>query len=109
MALAATLIFSIISLIVSTIVIYIITKLFGEKEGLGTAFLAALAGSLIYAIAYFVLGTGLLAAAAGGIGWLIALAGLYDMGILKSLVVAAIIWVVASFAGYFLPTAIGPL
>ncbi len=34
----------IIALIISTLLIYAITKLFGETEGVGTAFLAALTG-----------------------------------------------------------------
>ncbi len=109
MALISTIIFSVASLIISSFVIYIITKLFGEKEGFRTALITALIGSIIYGIAYFFLGTGLLAAAAGGVAWLIALSNLYRMGFIKSLFVAAIIWLIASSVGYFLPTAIGPL
>jgi len=99
----------VIGLIVSTVIIWIVTKLFGEKEGIGRAFVTALVGSVIYAIAYFVLGNGVLAAIAGGIVWLLALRGLYDIGWLKAFVVAIIIWVAAAIIGLLLPTATGPL
>ncbi|MGH9877324.1 MAG: hypothetical protein ACRD5H_06775, partial [Nitrososphaerales archaeon] len=86
-----------------------LTKLFGEKEGIGRAFVTALIGSVIYGIAYFLLGNGLLAAVAGGIVWLLALRGLYDIGWLKAFVIAIIIWVAAAITGLLLPTAPGPL
>jgi hypothetical protein len=98
----------VISLIVSTIVIYIVVKLFGEEEGIGTAVMAAFAGSVIYALAYYFLGTGLLAAVIGGIAWLIALGSLYEIGWGKALLVAVVVWVVVSILS-FLPTLIGPL
>jgi hypothetical protein len=102
-------IFFLIGLIVSTIIIYVITKLFGEKEGIGTAILAALVGAIIYALAYYFLGTGLLAALIAGFVWLLALAGLYSMGWWRALGVAIVVWVVAFIVGFFLPTVIGPL
>ena len=99
----------IIGLIVSTIIIYIVTKLFGEKGGIGKAFLTAIIGAIVYSIVYLLLGNGLLAAIAGGVIWLFALRGLYYMGWLKSLAVAIIIWISAGVVGVLLPTVPGPL
>jgi len=107
--LAATVVFFIVSLIISAIIIYVVTKLLGEKEGMGTAVLAALAGAIIYALAYFFLGQGLLAALIGGFVWLLALGSLYSMGWLKALAVAVIVWIVAAIVGVVLPTVLGPL
>ena len=96
------------SMVVSTIIIYIVTKFFGQEEGLGTAVVAAFAGSVIYAGAYYFLGTGLLAAVVGGIAWLIALGSLYKIGWGKSMLVAVVMWIVVSILS-FLPTVVGPL
>ncbi|MDD1743076.1 MAG: hypothetical protein LUO85_00450, partial [Methanomassiliicoccales archaeon] len=98
------LIFFIVGLIISTIIIYVITKMFGEKEGVGTAILAALVGAAIYAVAYYFLGHGLLAALIAGFVWLLALASLYSMGWWKALGVAIVVWIVAFFVGFILPT-----
>ncbi len=103
------LIFFLVGLIISTIIIYVVTKLFGEKEGVGTAILAALIGAVIYALAYYFLGEGLLAALIAGFVWLLALGGLYNMGWWKALGVAIIVWVVAFIVGLILPTVVGPL
>jgi len=99
----------VIGLAVSTLIIYIVTKLFGEKEGIGRAFLTAIVGTIVYSIVYFLLGNGWLAAIVGGIVWLIALRALYKMGWLKSLAVAIIIWIIATIVGLLLPTLAGPL
>lgn len=106
---ATPLVSFVIALIISTVIIYAITRIFGEKEGLLTALLAAIIGSVIYAIAAYFLGTGLLAAFIAGIFWLLALQFLYKIGWLKSLVIAVIIWIVASIVGLFLPTIGGPI
>jgi hypothetical protein len=95
--------------VVSTIVIYVVTKVFHEKEGLGRAALTAFIGAVIYSVAYFLLGNGLLAALIGGIVWLAALGALYKMGWLKALIVAAVIWIATGLIGLVLPTAPGPL
>jgi len=92
-----------ISLIISAIIIYAVTALFGEAEGGGTAVAAALVGAIIYGLAYFFLGNGLWAAVLGGIGWVIALASLYDIGWLKAAVIALIIWLIAAVVSWFLP------
>lgn len=97
------------SVIVSTIIIYIVTKLFGEKEGIGRAFATAIIGAIVYSVSYFLFGQGWVAAIFGGFVWLLALKGLYDIGWLKSLAIAAIIWVFATVVGFILPTVTGPL
>jgi hypothetical protein len=97
----------IIGIIVSTIIIYIVTKLLGEKEGIKTAFFAAVIGSIAFGIVHL-FANGLIAAAIGGIIWLFALKWLYNMGWLKTIVVAVILWVVASIVGVILPTGTGP-
>jgi hypothetical protein len=104
-----TLLLFIIALIISAVIIYLITKFFGEKEGITTAFFAALIGTVIYAIVFYLLGQGLIAAIIAGIGWLLALQYLYNIGWLKSLVIAVVIWIVTSIVGWFLPTLTGPL
>ena len=106
---ASTILFFLIGLAVSTVIIYVITKLLGEKEGIGRAFGTAIAGAIVYSIAYYLLGNGLLAAIVGGIAWLIALGTLYKMGWLKAIVVAIIVWVVATIVGFLLPTLPGPI
>jgi hypothetical protein len=107
----ATVIVFVISLIISAIIIYVVTKMFGEKEGFGTALLAAFIGAIIYAAAYYFLKPelGWLASLIGGIAWLIALGFLYGIGWLKALVIAIIVWIIAAIVGIFLPTMIGPL
>ena len=108
----ATVIVFLISLIISAIIIYVVTKIFGEKEeGFGTALLAAFIGAIIYATAYYFLKPelGWLASLIGGIAWLIALGFLYGIGWLKALGIALIIWIIAAIVGIFLPTMIGPL
>jgi hypothetical protein len=107
----STIIVFLVSLVISAIIIYVVTKIFGEKEGFGTALLAAFIGAIIYAAAYYFLRPelGWLASLIGGIAWLIALRGLYSIGWLKALGIAIIIWIIAAIAGIFLPTMIGPL
>jgi hypothetical protein len=99
----------IIGVIVSTIIIYVITKLFGEKEGIGRAFLTALIGAIVYSIVYFLFGNGWVAAIVGGIVWLLALRALYKIGWLKALAIAVIVWIAATVVGLLIPTVPGPL
>ena len=99
----------VVGLIISTVIIYITTKLFGQKEGLGRAFLTAVIGAAVYSIMYFIFGTGWIAAIVGGLVWLIALRALYDIGWLRALVIAVIVWIAATIVGLLLPTAPGPL
>lgn len=93
-----------IGLTISTIIIYIVTKLLGEKEGIKTAFFAALLGSIMFGVVHFMFGSGLLAAAIGGIIWLLALKWLYSTGWLKAILLAIGIWIVVSIVGILLPT-----
>jgi hypothetical protein len=102
-------VFFVVGLIVSSIIIFVVTKLLGEKEGFGTALPAALVGAIVYALAYFFLGQGLLAALVSGFVWLLVLGGMYNMSWLKAFGVAVIVWIAAAFVGLVLPTVIGPL
>lgn len=104
-----TVITFILGLIISTIIIFIVTRLFGAREGIKIAFITAVIGTVIFTIVYYLLGNGLLAAIVGGIVWLITLRWFYKIGWLKSLLIAVIIWFIASIAGALLPTASGPL
>ncbi len=99
----------VIGLIISTVIIYITTKLFGQKEGIGRAFVTAIIGTVIYSIMYFIFGNGFIAAVVGGFVWLIALRALYDIGWLRALVIAVIVWIAATIVGLLLPTVPGPL
>lgn len=99
----------VIGVIISSIIIYFVTKLFGEKEGIKTAIITAVIGAIVYSIAYFLLGNGFWAAIAGGFVWLLTLKALYKMGWLKAFVIALIVWIAAAITGILLPTAPGPL
>lgn len=98
----------VISMAVSTMVIYAATKLLGEKEGFGSAILAALVGSVVYTMVYYFLGNGLLASGIGGIAWLIALGGIYEIGWFKSLMITVMACVVVNILS-FLPAVAGLL
>jgi L-lactate permease len=99
----------IVGLVISTIIIYITTKLLGQKEGIGRAFVTALICTLVYFVVYFIFGNGLIAAVVGGIIWLIALRALYNIGWLKAFIIAVIVWIAATIIGFLLPTVPGPL
>ena len=104
-----TIIGFLISLAVSSLIIYAAAKFFGEREGFGTAIVAALIGAAIFWLASYLLGGGLLASIIGGIAWLIALGSLYNMGWLKAFVVAVVIWIISAIVGWILPTLTGPI
>lgn len=99
----------VIGLVISTVIIYIVTKLFGEKEGIKHALAAALIGSAVYGIVYFIFGQGFLAAVIGGIVWLLALKALYSFSWIKAFVIAVIIWIISGLLGLIVPTGLGPL
>jgi len=99
----------IVALIISTVIIYIVAKLFKQKEGIGRAFATALIGTIVYSIIYFIFGQGWIAAIVGGFVWLLALRWLYDIGWLKALGIAVIVWIAATIVGFLLPTVPGPL
>jgi hypothetical protein len=115
-----TAIIFVISLLISAIIIFIVTKILGEKEGFGTALLAAFVGAIIYTGLYYLFGSGLIpglvglkwaASILGAIGWLAALHFLYKMHWLKTVGIAIIVWIISAVVGYFLPTlaTTGPL
>ena len=93
-----------IGLAISTILIYVVTRLLGEKESLKIALLAALLGSIMFGIISYIFGNGIIAAAIGGIIWLVALKWLYNTGWLKAILIAVVLWIVVSIVGVFLPT-----
>jgi uncharacterized membrane protein len=106
--LVGTAIYFLIGWIISTLIIYVVTKLFEEEEGFGTALMAALVGTVVYALVYYFLGSGFLPGLIAGIVWLLALMWLYEMKFLRALVVAIIVWILAIVVGWFLPTLGGP-
>ena len=108
--LSATLIIVfLVGLLVSTVVIYLVTLFMRQRRSLKLALFTAIIGSIVYGIAYVLLGNGFLSAVLGGIAWLLALKGIYHMGWLKALIVAVGIWIITTIIGILLPTAIGPL
>jgi hypothetical protein len=98
-----------IGLFVSTVIIYIVTKLFEEKEGIKSAFAAVFIGSIVYSVVYFIFGHGLLAALTGGLVWLLALKALYHFGWIRAFIIALIIWIISGLVGFVVPTGSGPL
>jgi hypothetical protein len=106
---ANSIIIFLVGLLISTVVIYLITFILGQRRGIKLALFAAIIGSIVYGISYAILGNGFLSAVLGGIAWLLALKTIYRMGWLKSLVVAVIVWIITTAIGSLLPTAIGPL
>jgi hypothetical protein len=102
-------VFLIVGLIVSSVIIYLVTKLFGEREGIDTAVPAALVGAIIYGLAFFFIGQGLFASIIAGFVWLAALGSLYDMSWLKAGATALVVWVAAALVSIGLPTVMGPL
>lgn len=99
----------IVGFVISTIIIYITTKLFGQKEGIGRAFVTALIGTLVYFVAYYIFGKGIISALIGGIIWLIALKMLYNIGWFKAFMIAVVVWIAATIIGFLLPTVPGPV
>ena len=55
----SSIVYLLIALLVSTVIIYLVTRFMGEKEGLGTALVAAIIGTIVYVLAYLFLGNGL--------------------------------------------------
>ena len=108
-ALLAVALLFLIGLIVSALIIFAVARLFGEREGPLTALASALVGTVIYVAAFYLLGQGFLASVIGGVVWLGALKGLYNMSWLKTGVVALFVWVAAAFVGVVVPTVVGPL
>ena len=104
-----TIIRFLVGLLISTIVIYLVTFLLGQRRSIKLALFTAIIGSIVYGISYALLGNGFLSAVLGGIAWLLALKTIYRMGWVKAFVVAVIVWIITTITGTLLPTAIGPL
>ena len=98
-----------VGLLISTVVIYVVTFFMRQRRSVKLAFFAAIIGSIVYYIAFIALGHSFLSAVLGGIAWLLALKAIYRMGWLKALIVAVTIWIITTFVGEWLPTALGPL
>ena len=96
-------------LLISTVIIYLVTFILGQRRGIKLAIFTAIIGTIVYEIGYYFLGHGFLATVLGGIAWLLALKTIYRMGWLKALIVAVIIWIITYVIGSILPTATGPL
>ncbi|MEK6943423.1 MAG: hypothetical protein AABX00_05155 [Nanoarchaeota archaeon] len=105
MAVSGALFGFLVSLGISSLIIYLATKLLGEEEGFGTAILAALSGAIIFALTFYFIGTGWVASLVGGIGWLIAMGSLYNIGWLKAFFIAVVIWVLTAVVSILLPAA----
>jgi hypothetical protein len=99
----------IVETIVSMVIVYFVTKLFGETVSIGKAFVTAIAGAIVYTVTYVIIGNGLLAAAVAGIIWLLLLKALYNIGWIKALATAAVIWIIATIVSFVLPTLPGPV
>ena len=99
----------VISLVISTVIIYFITKIFGEREGIKYAFLAAISGSIIYGILNNLFGINIITSIIGGALWIFVLKIIYRMKWLKTLLIAFIIWVITNLIGFLIPTLPGPL
>ena len=56
----------VIGLVISTIIIFIVTKLFRERTNIGKAFITAVIGALVWVVVYYLFGHGLLALVVGG-------------------------------------------
>ena len=106
---ANSVIIFLVGLLISTVMIYLVTFILGQRRSIKLAFFTAIIGSIVYGISYAILGNGFLSAILGGIAWLLALKTIYGMGWLKALIVAVIVWIITTAIGTLLPTAIGPL
>ena len=106
---ATSIIIFLVGLLVSTLVIYVVTLFMRQRRSMKLALFTAIIGSIVYGIAYVLLGNGFLYALLGGIAWLLALKAIYHMGWIKALIVAVGIWIITTVIGVLLPTAIGPV
>jgi hypothetical protein len=96
-----------ISFVISAIIIYLAAKLLGEKNGFGTAIVAALTGAFLFTLIFYFIEIGWVAALIGSIAWLVALGSIYKIGWLKSFAISVIIWVFVAIIGLMLPIIAG--
>ena len=106
---ANSIILFLVGLLISTVVIYLVTFLLGQRRSIKLALFTAIIGSIVYGISYAIIGNGFLSAVLGGLAWLLSLKTIYRMGWLRALIVAVIVWIITAIIGTLLPTAIGPL
>lgn len=106
---ANSIILFLVGLLISTVVIYLVTFILGQRRSIKLALFTAIIGSIVYGISYAIIGNGFLSAVLGGLAWLLALKTIYRMGWLRALIVAVIVWIITAIIGTLLPTAIGPL
>jgi hypothetical protein len=106
---ASSIILFLVGLLISTVVIYLVTFVLGQRRSIKLALFTAIIGSIVYGVSYALMGNGFLSAVLGGIAWLLALKTIYRISWLKALIVAVIVWIITAFIGALLPTAIGPL
>lgn len=104
-----TIIVFVIGLVISTVIIYFITKVFGEREGIKYAFLAAISGSIIYGTLNNLIGNNIITSIIGGALWILVLKIIYRMKWLKALLIAFIIWGITNLIEILIPTLPGPL
>ena len=104
-----TIIVFVIGLVISTVIIYFITKVFGEREGIKYAFLAAISGSIIYGILNNLIGNNIITSIIGGALWIFVLKIIYRMKWLKALLIAFIIWGITNLIEILITTLPGPL
>ena len=104
-----TIIVFVIGLVISTVIIYFITKVFGEREGIKYAFLAAISGSIIYGILNNLIGNNIITSIIGGALWILVLKIIYRMKWLKALLIAFIIWGITNLIEILITTLPGPL
>lgn len=104
-----TIIVFVIGLVISTVIIYFITKVFGERKGIKYAFLAAISGSIIYGILNNLIGNNIITSIIGGALWIFVLKIIYRMKWLKALLIAFIIWGITNLIEILIPTLPGPL
>jgi hypothetical protein len=62
---ATSIIVFLVGLLISTLVIYLVTLFMGQRRSVKLALITAVIGSIVYGIAFFVLGSGFLSAVLG--------------------------------------------
>jgi len=95
-----------VGLLISTVVIYLVTFILGQRRGIKLAFLTAIIGSVVYGLTDALLGNDLFSAVLVGLAWLLALKTIYRMSWLKALIVAVIVWIITTAIGTLLPKAL---
>ena len=92
---------------ISSVIVWVASKLLWAHGGILTAVLAALVGAIIYAVTGMFL-AGLIGSLLALVGWLFALKYLYRIGWLKAGLLALVIWIFAMIVSLVLPTLPGP-